>query len=390
MENLQAEAGRLSFEKLPVSEKAREQIAGPSLTYAKDVWHRFRRRPTALLGLVIIALLLFFAVAGPFLSPHAFDQQNLSYANLSPFLTATEYHGRYFFITPALKLVEISPSGLLLNTFDQPKQDLMNRRNVFTIGENETLTFSYKVKPGRLVDEEGKDLTVKRTLWNRAYPLGTDQLGRDLMVRLMHGARISLSIAFIAMLVNLIIGVLYGGLSGYLGGMADTLMMRFVEIISTIPLTLYVIMIMVVLKSGLVSIIVALGLVYWVGMARVVRGQILALKQQEFVLAAHTIGCSTREILLRHLIPNTMGTIIVNMTMLIPTAIFVEAFMSFIGLGVAAPMASWGTLCNEALEGMRSSPHQLIFPALSLCLTMFAFNFVGDGLRDALDPRMRQ
>lgn len=379
-----------NYDRLPKEEGRQEQIAGAPLTYGRDVWRRFSRRPTAVIGLCIIAVLLICAIVGPLVWPHEFDAQNLSYANLPPRLKTTEYHGRYFVMTPALKLAECDASGRLLGTWDNSTQDMMAQQTVFDIGDGDTLAFSYKVKPARLVDEEGNDLTVKKTLPNRIYPMGTDQLGRDLLVRLLYGARISLSIAFIAMLVNLVIGVLYGGIAGYLGGMVDSVMMRIVEIISTIPLTLYVIMIMVVLKSGLISIIVALGLVYWVGMARVVRGQILSLRQQEFVLAAQTIGCSTFEILMRHLIPNTMGTIIVNMTMLIPSAIFVEAFMSFIGLGVAAPMASWGTLCNDALEGMRSSPHQLIFPALSLCLTMFAFNFVGDGLRDALDPRMRQ
>ena len=380
----------LNFDKMPPEALARERIAAPPLTYARDVWRRFSHRPTALLGLAIIALLLLAAFFGPIISPHTFDGQNLAYANLGPMLDTTIYHGRYFFMTPALKLVECDGAGRLLRSWDDATQDMIAQKTVFDIGEGDTLALSYKVKPARLVDENDVELTERKALLNRSYPMGTDMLGRDMLVRLLYGARISLMIAFIAMLVNLVIGVLYGGIAGYLGGIADALMMRIVEIISTIPLTLYVIMIMVVLKSGLVSIIVALGLVYWVGMARLVRGQILSLKQQEFVLAARTIGASAWDILLRHLIPNTMGTIIVNMTMLIPSAIFVESFMSFIGLGVAAPMASWGTLCNDALEGMRSFPHQLLFPALTLCLTMFAFNFVGDGLRDALDPRMRQ
>jgi len=380
----------LNFDKLLPEARAQEQIAAAPLTYARDVWFRFRQRPTALAGLVIIALLLLAAVFGPMLSPHDYKEQSLTYANLGPALTTTVYNNRYFLMTPALKLVECDPSGRLLRSWDDTTEDMMAQKTVYDIGDGETLALSYKIKPARLVDADGVELTETKTLFNRVYPMGTDMLGRDLLVRLLCGAQISLMIAFIAMLVNLVIGVLYGGISGYLGGMADAVMMRVVEIISTIPLTLYVIMIMVVISSGLVSIIVALGLVYWVGMARVVRGQVLSLKQQEFVLAARTIGASTWEILIRHLIPNTMGTIIVNMTMLIPSAIFVEAFMSFIGLGVAAPMTSWGTLCDDALEGMRSFPHQLLFPALTLCLTMFAFNFIGDGLRDALDPRMRE
>jgi oligopeptide transport system permease protein len=185
--------------------------------------------------------------------------------------------------------------------------------------------------------------------------------------------------------VNLVIGILFGGISGFLGGYADLVMMRIVDIISTIPLTLYVILIMVFLNSGFLSIIIALSSVYWVNMARIVRGQILALKEQEFVLAARTIGVSGWDILTRHLIPNAIGPIIVTATMLIPTAIFVEAFMSFIGLGVSAPMASWGTMCNDAVETFRISPYQLFIPSFAICAAMFAFNFVGDGLRDALD-----
>jgi oligopeptide transport system permease protein len=220
--------------------------------------------------------------------------------------------------------------------------------------------------------------------------LGTDSLGRDMLTRLMYGARISLTVAFIAAFINLVIGILYGGVSGYLGGNVDNAMMRVVDVISTIPLTLYVILIMVILDSGFLSIIVALSSVYWVSMARVVRGQIMALKEQEFVLAARTIGTSPMGIVLRHLLPNCMGPIIVTATMLIPTAIFVESFMSFIGLGVSAPMASWGTMCNDALETMKSTPHQLFAPAIAICITMFSFNFIGDGLRDALDPKSRK
>jgi len=188
----------------------------------------------------------------------------------------------------------------------------------------------------------------------------------------------------------MLIGILYGGISGYLGGRTDAIMMRIVDIIATIPLTLYVILIKVCLDDGLISIIVALSSVYWVDMARVVRGQVLSLKNQEFVLAARTIGSSTKSILLRHLIPNAMGPILVTVTMLIPSAIFMEAFMSFIGIGIAPPMASLGTMCNDATEALRTNPYQLFLPAVAICIIMFAFNFIGDGLRDALDPKLKK
>ncbi len=223
-----------------------------------------------------------------------------------------------------------------------------------------------------------------------AHWFGTDNLGRDLATRVLYGARISLSIGLVASLINLTIGVVYGGVAGYFGGRVDSIMMRIVDILYGIPLLLYVILLMVVLRPGLTNIFIALGLVYWLGMARIVRGQILALKEQEYVLAARLVGAGSWRIILRHLVPNSMGPIIVTLTLSIPEAIFTEAFLSFIGLGVSAPMASWGVLASESIAGLRSYPFQLLYPALAISLTMLSFNFLGDGLRDALDPRMRK
>lgn len=248
----------------------------------------------------------------------------------------------------------------------------------------------YGQKPYVIADPATKVIYPQSTMRNASYLLGTDSLGRDILTRLMYGVRVSLMVAFVAAAVNMVIGILYGGISGYLGGNADTVMMRVVDIINTIPLTLYVILIMVLLGSGLQSIIIALGSVYWVDMARVVRGQVLSLKQQEFVLAAKTIGSSAKTILFQHLIPNAMGSILVTVTMLIPSAIFMEAFLSFLGIGLQPPLASLGTMCNDASANLRTCPYQLFIPALVICLIMFAFNFVGDGLRDALDPKLKK
>jgi len=219
---------------------------------------------------------------------------------------------------------------------------------------------------------------------------GTDNLGRDLMTRVLYGARISLSIGIAASFINLTVGVLYGGIAGFAGGRIDNIMMRIVDILYGIPLLLYVILLMVVLGPGLLNIFLALGLVYWLGMARIVRGQILTIKKQEYVLAARLTGASSARILLRHLIPNSIGPILITTTLAIPEAIFTEAFLSFIGLGVSAPMASWGVLASEGVVSLRSYPFQLLYPALAISITMLSFNFLGDGLRDSLDPRMRK
>ena len=223
-----------------------------------------------------------------------------------------------------------------------------------------------------------------------AHWFGTDNLGRDLATRVCYGARISLSIGVVASLINLGIGVIYGGISGYFGGRIDSLMMRIVDILYGIPLLLYVILLMVVLKPGLMNVFIALGLVYWLRMARIVRAQVLGLKELEFVLAARVLGASPLRLIFGHLLPNSLGPIIVTLTLSIPEAIFIEAFLSFIGLGVSAPMASWGVLASEGVVTLRSYPFQLLWPAVAISLTMLGFNFLGDGLRDALDPRMRR
>lgn len=225
---------------------------------------------------------------------------------------------------------------------------------------------------------------------DKIHWFGTDDLGRDIFVRVMYGARISLSVGLVAAFINLTIGVIYGGVAGYYGGNVDNVMMRIVDVLYSVPMMLYVILLMVVLGKGLINVFITLGIIYWVGMARIVRGQVLSLKEQEFVLAAKASGASKKRIILRHLIPNCMGQIVVTLTLSIPEAIFTEAFLSFIGLGVASPMSSLGTLCNDALATYRSYPYQIFIPALAICITMVAFNLFGDGLRDALDPKMRK
>lgn len=376
------------WEALPEGERDRESGAAPALSYRQDVRQRFMRNKLALVSLVIIALLILAAVFGPLISRHSYDEQNLDRTNIAyGYSVAKVAEGKYVFLNRDLRVYATDARGHILAPLEAGDDDVVEKRTAYDY-DGAAFSVSYAERPAVLLDSGGARIAA-RGVHNPDNFLGTDSLGRDLLVRLLYGARISLAVAFIATLVNFLIGVLYGGISGSVGGAVDNAMMRAVDIIKTIPLTLYVILIMVVLNSGFLSIIIALGSVYWVDMARIVRGSVLSVREEEFVLAAKTIGTSPRKILTKHLLPNVMGSIIVTATMMIPQAIFIEAFLSFIGLGVSAPMSSWGTLCNDALETIRSYPYQLFLPAGAICVTMFAFNFLGDGLRDALDPRQR-
>lgn len=234
-----------------------------------------------------------------------------------------------------------------------------------------------------------QDLTMTNQGSSFAHLLGTDKFGRDILTRILYGSRISLSIGFISAAINLVIGVIYGGIAGYVGGKVDTVMMRIVDILYSIPSLLYVILIMLVFGPSVTSILIGICLTSWIGMARVVRTQVMSLKQQEFSMAAQVLGASSKRILFKHLVLNSMGPIIVNATLMIPSAIFTEAYLSFVGVGISLPQASWGTLAQDAKQVMSSYPTQLIYPVLAICITMFALNFIGDGLTDALDPKKK-
>ncbi|ATH95063.1 diguanylate cyclase [Bacillus glycinifermentans] len=219
---------------------------------------------------------------------------------------------------------------------------------------------------------------------------GTDDLGRDVFVRTWVGARISLTIGLAAALIDVLIGVIWGAISGIRGGRTDEIMMRIADILWAIPSLLMTILLLVVMGKGLITMILAMVITGWINMARIVRGQVLQLKNQEFVLASRTLGAKNSRIIRKHLLPNIMSPILVTMTLTVPTAIFYEAFLSYLGLGVPQPLASWGTMATDGVQGLEYYPWRLFFPATFICLTMFAFNVIGDGLRDALDPKLRK
>lgn len=237
---------------------------------------------------------------------------------------------------------------------------------------------------------EDQNIALRNAAPTTQHIFGTDKMGRDIYVRILYGARISLGVGIVAAIVNLILGTLYGGIAGYVGGKVDMVMMRFVDIIYSVPSMLYIVLIMLWLGAGVSSIILGISITCWIGTARIVRSQVKSLREQEFTMAAFVLGASPKRILVKHLLVNAMGPIIVNITLMVPQAIFTEAWLSFIGVGISAPKASWGTLCDAASELIMVYPMQTIYPLVAICLTIISFNFVGEGLERALDPKRKR
>ncbi len=234
---------------------------------------------------------------------------------------------------------------------------------------------------------EAQNLDLSASSPSAQHWLGTDLLGRDMLARVLFGGRISLAVGLAATAVSLIIGVFYGAISGYIGGKLDIVMMRFVDILYAMPFTIFVILLMVFFSRNIILLFLAIGAVEWLNMARIVRGQVMALRKQEFIEAAQALGLRKRRIILRHMIPNVLGVVIVYATLTVPSVMLLEAFLSFLGFGVQPPMSSWGTLISEGAKSMEEYPWLLLFPAMFFSATLFSLNFLGDGLRDALDVR---
>ncbi|MGD9964111.1 MAG: ABC transporter permease [Candidatus Izemoplasmatales bacterium] len=411
------------FKFLEQDQKLDKEQTRKSLTYWQDVWRRLKKNHLAIVGLVCVIFIILFATVGPLINPRNYKSQALDYKNIPPQLTVYKLgDDTYVYLSEMLELILVSEDGYLIQKFDiaEADKDLENKTRTYRLyDENDVeidsvfVDFSYQTDPIKKLEGIRYSFTYDGIeykqpfdkIWNKSYILGTDINGRDMLARLMYGTGISLIIAFVAAIINFFIGVIYGSISGFFGKNTDIIMMRIVDIINSIPLLLYVILLMVVLKDswfeinvldklfgsgGLGTIIVTLISVYWVGMARLVRAQVLSLKEQEYVLAAKTMGVSNFKIIQKHLIPNALGPIIVTMAMMIPTAVFTEAFLSFIGLGISAPRASLGSLANDGAKYMQTYPYQLVIPSIAIAFMMLAFNFLGDGLRDALDPRLRK
>ena len=234
---------------------------------------------------------------------------------------------------------------------------------------------------------DGMDAMSRNQSSSAAHWFGTDQMGRDILTRVLYGARVSLLVGFASTALNLLIGVLYGSIAGYVGGRVDMVMMRIVDVIYAVPAMIYMILLMLIFGSNIYSVMLGICVNGWINMARIVRSQVMSLKEQEFSVAAFVIGASRRRILFRHLLLNSLGPIIVTVTLMIPQAIFTEAFLSFIGIGISAPMASLGTLAQDAKMLMNVYPMQMVWPVLVICIVIFSLNFIGEGLETALNPR---
>lgn len=237
---------------------------------------------------------------------------------------------------------------------------------------------------------EDQNMALRNAKPTMDHIFGTDKMGRDIFVRILYGARISLGVGLMAALVNLVVGTLYGGIAGYVGGKVDLVMMRIVDIMYAVPSMLYIVLIMLWLGAGVGSIILGISITCWIGMARIVRQEVKSLREREFTMAAFVLGASSKRILIKHLLVNAMGPIIVNVTLMVPQAIFTEAWLSFLGVGISAPKASWGTLCEAARELIQVYPMQTVYPLVAICLTIISFNFVGEGLERALDPKRKR
>lgn len=403
-----------------------------SVSYWKDAWRRLRKNTVAMVALVIIILLAIFAFVGPAVVPYTYKQQIRGSEALHPWHYSLEdqekinaymeEHSGAGKLSPdeAVEQArkEAEAKGTTLSRVDEAKIRAKANVSQQQASDNEEkVTEADAVKAlgikHSMFGYSNKELQ-KKAEGEKVFPhvFGTDDQGRDIMVRVMVGARVSIIVGVCAALLVLVIGALYGSISGYCGGMVDTVMQRIVEIIYSIPEMLIILLLSATLKPALeqfqnsgdgilqslvtllgpnlISMFIAFGLLYWVTMSRIIRGQILQLKQQEYVTAARALGAKGGRIITKHLLPNCIGQIVTTTFLQIPSAIFLESFLSFLGVGVSAPLTSLGSMCSEALSGLKTYPYRLFIPAVILSVMILSLNLFGDGLRDALDPKLKK
>lgn len=343
-----------------------QPIKGVSLW--EDAWRRLKKNHMAMLGLVMIIFYAVISLSAPLLPIYSYKQQVLEHQYIRP---------------------SFRPAGELI----YEKQEHF----AYALAEKEGRSELNDAEKERLAALKQRMETEKKVLMNgeevlihqRVYILGTDGLGRDLLARIIYGGQVSIVIGLIGAITSVIIGVILGALAGYIGGRFDMFMMRFVDIMYSLPYMLLVIIFMAIFGKSILNLFFALAIVSWLTVARVVRGQIMSLKNSEFVEAARACGASTGRIIFKHLVPNTAGVVVVYTTLRVPTFIMLEAFLSFLGLGVQAPFASWGVLINEGVSAMVNFTWLLVYPAIAMTVFLFFMNFLGDGLRDALDPQSK-
>ncbi|MFD1744759.1 ABC transporter permease [Rhizobium helianthi] len=364
------------------------EVQGRSL--GQLAWLRFRRNKAAMGGCFMLLLIGLFSFVGPFFMTHTYDQVFPSYVTIAPSLTPR----------PDPKTLEdvatsaVKRARLNLDSFEVKDGTFTAKVSSSSPIDPRTVRYFDRVNEfkGTEVKETAPDqlsMVLTGHVDQQYFLFGTDSNGRDLLVRVMLGGQISIAVGVAASLVSLGIGVIYGATSGYLGGRVDNIMMRLVEILYSLPFVFLVVVLVVFFGRSVMLIFIVIGAVQWLEMARIVRGQTLSLKRREFVGAAQALGLTDWQIIRRHIIPNTIGPVIVFVTVVVPQVILTESFLSFLGLGVQAPLASWGTLISEGAKNMQGAPWLLIFPSIFFVLTLFSLNFVGDGLRDALDPKDR-
>lgn len=361
-----------AFEMTQLDAKLKDQkFEGKPISFFMDAWLRFKSNRASLIALIIIVFIVLLAIVGPMVRPYTFRTQHTSFGILPPRVQGLEKLG----IMDGTKVLEFQAAEL--PDYGDAVVKIL-----------EEYTWMYKKREIPMVRAK-IDMYELKDAKDHYFWFGTDDIGRDMFVRVWRGARISLMIGFASALINCLIGVVYGSVSGYYGGSVDMLMQRAVDVLGSIPFLVISILFIMVMGAGIRSFILVLILVNWIPMSRMIRAQFYRYKDYEYVMASRTMGAKDRILIFRHILPNAIGPIITMATLAIPGAIFSEAFLSYLGLGIQAPEPSIGVLLAEAQKKLTSSPHLTLFPALVVSILMLAFNIFGNGLRDAFDPRLR-